>query len=342
MDMSSDEAEFLPNLNWIKFTGNVIISGENRILKAPQVVYKTNEDLVIATGKVVLSHNNSTLYADSVYFYRSQKVSIGMGNARIFDSNTELFADKIRYDEINQTSEAKGNALFKNLLDKTELYGESINYLFDLDSLIASENPMLTKVDTTSGDTLFIRSLEMSGNTATSVYYAQDSVKIDRLQLHAEARLAEYNAAAEIITLKENPFVLQSNEKLTGTKILMLLDEQKVTQIYVPEDAKAESIQTLFVNKPVNIVSVTDSSIIGNMHLSREKVVDSLKGKALRMHIEDNEIKRIVVTGMATSNYHMTEDSVLQGLNIVSGDTIILGFLDNEIQTILVIGGGSW
>ena len=341
MDMSSDEAEFLPNFNWIKFTGDVIISGENRKLSAPQVIYKTNEDLLIATGKVVMLTNNTTLNADSVYYYRNQKVSIGMGNASIKDGITEIFADNIRYDEINQTSEATGNALFKNLQDRTELRSGYINYLFDSDSLIANENPVLTKVDTTTGDTLYITSLEMSGNTATSVYYAQDSVKIDRLQLHAEARLAEYNAAAEIITLKENPFVLQSNEKLTGSKILMLLDEQKITQIYVPEDANAESIQTLLANRPASDISATDSLAIGNLILSELKVVDSLNGKSLRMYIKDNEVKRIVVSGMATSSYHMSEDSVLQGLNVVSGDTIILGFLDNEIQTILVIGGAD-
>ena len=187
MDMSSDEAEFLPNLNWIKFKGNVIISGENRKLTAPQVIYKTNEDLIIATGSVVLLNKNSTLIADSVYFYRNKKVSIGMGNARILDGNTEIFADNIRYDEIKQSSEANGNALFNNLQDKTQLRAENINYLFDLDSLISSGNPILTKIDTTTGDTLYIRSLKMSGNTATSVYYAQDSVKIDRLQLQAEA-----------------------------------------------------------------------------------------------------------------------------------------------------------
>ena len=260
MDMSSDEAEFLPNLNWIKFKGNVIISGENRNLTAPQVIYKTNEDLIIATGRVVLLNKNSTLIADSVYFYRTKKVSIGMGNARIVDGNTEIFADNIRYDEIRQSSEANGNALFNNLQDKTQLRSKKINYLFDLDSLFASGDPVLTKIDTTSEDTLYIRSLKMSGNTATSVYYAQDSVKIDRLQLHAESRRAEYNAAAEIITLNEEPFVLQSNEKLTGSKILMLLDEQKVTQIYVPENANAESIKTLLANRPANRLSDLDLS----------------------------------------------------------------------------------
>jgi len=341
MDMSSDEAEFLPNLNWIKFKGNVIISGESRNLTAPQVIYKTDEDLIIATGRVVLLNKNSTLIADSVYFYRTKKVSIGMGNARIVDGNIAIFADNIRYDEIRQSSEANGNALFNNLLDKTQLRSGKINYLFELDSLFASGDPVLTKIDTTSEDTLFIRSLKMSGNTATSVYYAQDSVKIDRLQLHAESRRAEYNAAAEIITLNEEPFVLQSNEKLTGSKILMLLDEQKVTQIYVPENANAESIKTLLANRPANSLSGVDSSSSDNLILTREEVTDKLHGNSLRMYIEGDEVKRMVVSGMATSSYYMSEDSVLQGLNIVSGDTLILGFLNNEIRTILVMGGAA-
>ena len=96
------------------------------------------------------------------------------------------------------------------------------------------------------------------------MYYAQDSVKIDRLQLHAEARRAEYNTAAGVITLYEEPFVLQSNEKLTGSKILMLLDEQKVTQIYVPDNSNAESIQTLFANRPTGSLYSEDSALCDN------------------------------------------------------------------------------
>ena len=107
MDMSSDEAEFLPNLNLIKFKGNVIISDENRKLTAPQVIYKTNEDLIIATGRVVLLNKNSTLKADSVYFYRNQKVSVGMGNARINDGNIEIFADNIRLTKLQKRKEMR-------------------------------------------------------------------------------------------------------------------------------------------------------------------------------------------------------------------------------------------
>ena len=332
--MRSNEAEFLPNLNWTKFTGNVIITEPGKKLTSSEVIYRTMDDIVIARGNVVLTHAENRMLADSLYYYRNDKISIGMGNARLYRDDFELYSDKIRYNELNQSSRAEGNSNLKGLRDKTELHAEVLNYFIDIDSVIAVSNPILTKVDSISGDTLFIRAEIISGNTATSIYYARDSVKIDNLNLHAESQSSEYNMAADIITLLEDPFVMQGEEKLTGDKILMLLERQKITQIYVPKSAKAESKQMVYINQP----SAADT-IIEASSLKSKKVINRLRGNSLRMYIENNEVTRIVAGGMASSDYFMTEDSILQGLNKVSGDTILLGFLDNEIRSILVTGG---
>ena len=337
--MRSDQAEFLPNLNWAKFIGNVKIRDPGRTLTASQVIYRTNENLMVATGNVIIIREESRLSADSIYYYRSDKISIGMGNAKLISDGTEIYSDKIRYNEIRKSARAEGNALLKNIEDKTELRAGIIDYDLTLDSLTASVDPFLIKVDSTDGDTLFIRSIIITGNNAISTYYAHDSVKIVRLQLHAEAQSAEYNAAADVITLSENPFAVQGGEKLMGDQILMLLEEQKVTQIYVPQNARTESKRELLIRRPAENSLLSDTTDSLELKLTRQTVVDRLSAKTLRMYLKDNEVNRIVAGGMASSEYHMDEDSVLQGINKVSGDTIVIGFIDNDIRTILVLGG---
>ena len=334
MDMRSDEVEFLPNLNWAKFKGNVVITDPNRKLTSSEVIYRTEDDLVIAYGNVVLTNLENKMYADTVYFYPKDKISIGKINARLIFKDYKIHADEIRYDESNNSARAKGNSILTDIRGKTELRANIVDFFIGIDSVIAFSEPQLTKVDSATGDTLFIRSKIISGNTLSSTYYARDSVKIDLLNLHAESQKSEYNPATGIITLLQDPFVEQGEEKLTGDKIIIFLENQKVTQIYVPSNAKTESRQTVYIKRPSD--AETNS---GTLVSKKKTVINRLNGNTLRMYIEDNQIKRVVAGGMASSDYFMTEDSILQGLNKVSGDTIVISFLDSEIRTILVMGG---
>ena len=333
-EMRSDEVEFLPNLKWAKFKGNVVITDPNRKLTSSEVIYRTKDDLAIAHGNVVLINLENRMYADTVYFYRQSKISIGIGNASLIRKDYEIYADEIRYDELNNSARAKGNAILTNIQEKTELHANIVDYFMEMDSVIATSKPFLTKVDSATGDTLFIRAKIISGNTASSTYYARDSVKIDLLNLHAESQASDYTPAAGIITLLQDPFVVQGEEKLTGDKILILLENQKATQIYVPSNAKTESRQTVYVKRP-SIGDTNSDTLVSK----RRTVINRLNGNTLRMYLDGNQIKRVVAGGMASSDYFMTEDSMLQGLNKVSGDTIVISFLDNKIRSILVMGG---
>jgi lipopolysaccharide export system protein LptA len=42
---------------------------------------------------------------------------------------------------------------------------------------------------------------------------------------------------------------------------------------------------------------------------------------------------------MATTQYHIFEDSIYQGENIASGDTIVMQFYENDIDKIIISGG---
>ncbi|MCK5548351.1 MAG: LPS-assembly protein LptD, partial [Thermoplasmata archaeon] len=73
--------------------------------------------------------------------------------------------------------------------------------------------------------------------------------------------------------------------------------------------------------------------------LGKTSVVDELRGRSIRMEVRDDHIHSIIVSGMAESEYNALEDSVLQGRNFVSGDTIIIEFSDDELSMISVKGG---
>ena len=47
------------------------------------------------------------------------------------------------------------------------------------------------------------------------------------------------------------------------------------------------------------------------------------------------------IEGMAKTLYHIFEDSIYQGKNNASGDTIAISFYDNDLSTINIIGGSE-
>ena len=67
--------------------------------------------------------------------------------------------------------------------------------------------------------------------------------------------------------------------------------------------------------------------------------VDDMTGATLRGFFVDGSLDSLRLEGMATTLYHLFEDSVYQGRNQVSGDTISMRFNDKDLEQIFVAGG---
>jgi hypothetical protein len=66
---------------------------------------------------------------------------------------------------------------------------------------------------------------------------------------------------------------------------------------------------------------------------------DQITGETLRMEFQDRQLSRLDVETQAISIYHLTEDSLANGLNRTTGDRILMAFTEGKITTIRVFGG---
>ncbi|MCK4446763.1 MAG: LPS-assembly protein LptD, partial [Candidatus Marinimicrobia bacterium] len=69
------------------------------------------------------------------------------------------------------------------------------------------------------------------------------------------------------------------------------------------------------------------------------KVHDEITGKNMEIYFKNGKTDSIRVSGMAISYYNVLEDSIIQGVNITSGDTVVMTFQNGKISLITVIGG---
>ena len=66
-----------------------------------------------------------------------------------------------------------------------------------------------------------------------------------------------------------------------------------------------------------------------------------MTGSILRGFFKDGELDSVRLEGMATTLYHIFEDSIYQGNNRASGDTIVLKFGEDDLESIFISGGSE-
>ncbi len=66
---------------------------------------------------------------------------------------------------------------------------------------------------------------------------------------------------------------------------------------------------------------------------------DEMTSKEMIAHFQGDYISQLKLMKMATTLYHVVDDSLLAGENTVSGDTIRISFQEGEIKRLQVQGG---
>ena len=88
--------------------------------------------------------------------------------------------------------------------------------------------------------------------------------------------------------------------------------------------------QILELSKSAEVYSLTESRIAENQPFM--KFEDIMTGKKVKAIIAKDTIRTLNIYGMATANYNVIQDSLLMGLNNVSGDSILMNFNKGNLK----------
>ena len=67
---------------------------------------------------------------------------------------------------------------------------------------------------------------------------------------------------------------------------------------------------------------------------------NQLKGDKIEIIMQNDSITNLNISGMAIADYHVVKDSILMGINNVSGDSISIKFSNGDLNIMQVSGGG--
>lgn len=287
-------------------TGNVVFLKGKMTITCDTSRYRKRTGQGFLTGNVTMDKEGQHLTADSVHFDSPNDIFTCYKNVHIWDNDYDLTADTVIYYSEIDSGAARGN---------TRLDQQS--------QLITAQ---------------LLRYIKHENDDAAS-YTAENNVRIEEGERVATCGIAVYDVHNDRTLLRINPKLKEENRILEGSEILLFYKEDVLDFVFIPSKAHVVNTsegfrETEFRNQ--------DSTVIKKSFISFN---DDMTGSILKGIFKDGALDSVRLEGMATTLYHIFEDSVYQGNNLASGDTIIMSFKNTDSVEVeldhIHISGGS-
>jgi len=280
---------------------------------------KNNQTIQHLHGNVILQNNNLTLYTEDARFYpEADEFHLYNNVIMIKDEDTLKCNQIIYFNKNNSFLKAIGDVDF--LQTNQSISCDSLYFWSDLDSSIAYQNvKMIQKNTIIKSDKLSF--WKTSGYRGSS-FIANGHCQIDENNKRIIANKIIYNDTNQLMSLIENCNINEIDRGISGNKIYIQYLDSIIQYAEVIDQASAFNDISTIVDK-------------------NKKYRDTMFSKKLYSKFLDNKINELTLFGMASTSYHVLEDSILKGLNDASGDTIKISFINDAINRLQIFGGGQ-
>ena len=248
-------------------------------------------------------------------------VHILSGNVKFWKGEMELYTDGAIYYPGSDHADLSGNVVM--LRPGERLTCESLVLLNAEDELIARGDVVMVQDNRLLHAEEF-HHLKTDGPRGAS-FQASGGVTMEEGDRFLAARRMDFDDLAGLLDLQGDAAVREEGRELRGAHIRMVYQGEVPHRILVEGGAEA----TARVRAQV-------SSVRRDWH----EFEDLLTSRTMEGDFADDRLTTLTLMGMASSIYHVVEDSLLQGVNHTSGDTLRLSF-DEEggLERIRVRGG---
>jgi len=287
-------------------TGNIKFQKKDVILTSQRGYYWQRDDIGSFVDSVLMVRNEQVLTLDSLVFDSKNDILTGFSNIHFTDGEYDLISD-------------------------------TLIYFLNADSGIASGNVhFMQGKQTITSQTLTYQKKE--GDRAAN-YTATGDVNISEENRKATCGKSQYDFHSETLILLEDPIMFQDKQTMSGEEIHLFYRNDTLHHVTIPD--KAHIIHHT-EGKVETAIQEEDSTVIVTMV---QEFVNDMTGRELKAFFIDGVLDSVRLEGMATNLYHLFEDSIYQGNNIASGDTITLFFKTdsstnkNDLDFIHIVGG---
>lgn len=303
------------------------------ILTAKTGEYLFDKEEAFFQNDVKLYDTATTLTSKYLRYYKTIDKALAVGDVKIVDSENLIQSDTVIHFRDTKVTFAVNNVKISNLKNNSVIYGNRCeNYRLKKYSIVKGDTRLIqidtsdVKASDSSGtaqiDTLLMSSIQMEAFQDTSnIFIATDSVKMVRGSFASKNEFTFYDRTKqEIITKKMKktapvPIIWYEFSQLTGDSIKIVLDSNKIKQMYVNNNAFILSQNAIY-----------------------KKRFDQIAGSKVVMFFNDNELKKTDVSGSVYSIYYTYDSDEPNGLTKSSSQTASIIFENKKVDQVKLYG----
>ncbi len=273
------------------------------------------ENMTIFSGSVKIRDGRKWMRANQFFYFENRQEQQAVGEVALGEGPNELRAKRVTYFQNDRLAIADGDVVLTNSERRLRLTCGHLKYLRDEEHADATLNPVLIEHDSLNVETLRITGEQIELFEGGKRAKVSKQVKMTRSNTRAECGEAEYFRDDERLELRIDPVTWQEGDKLTGERIDLFLDDQKLKRVHVINKAEVTSeIDTLKIGKRIN----------------------TLTGREITLLLRDEKIEKVIVEGTATSEYYVIEEGEEKGKVRVQGDRITLFVANQSLQRVII------
>jgi lipopolysaccharide export system protein LptA len=298
-------------------TGNIEAYQDTLRMFCDEATFYEDRGQVVFVGNVLINDGHHKLWADKIVYFTATRYAKCTGHVRIGGVNDSLYAEKFTYHFKERNASGETDLFILDKQNRVYIWGDSGIYTSASRYSRVTGHAMFKQINTENSDTLLITAniLEYFGLEPRRAY-ALEQVHIYKDRVRATCDSATYLIGDELVKLRINPYAWQEQNEMSGTTMDLKLDSLKINQIFINENA--------------HVKTLADSVL---------KKYNHLKGKSIQIELADGRPQWLIARRNAISVYIALEDSVDQGTNSSSSDSIRVMFREGKIDSIAIIGG---
>ncbi|MEC8915504.1 MAG: LptA/OstA family protein, partial [Candidatus Neomarinimicrobiota bacterium] len=306
-------------------TSVVLADNRLRLKKANVLENKTinGESVKYISGNVVFTKGTLTLNCQEGRHYEKNELAVLYRNVSALQDGRTLTCDTLKF-------YSKEDRLFSigspHVWDPDyDLKADSLTVFTEQDSGVALGNVILIQ----KGQVITANRIEYQKDKVQDgvSYTAIGNVTIEDSSRIATCGRANYDRTKEVTVLEIEPEIKDGGRILSGEKIVLTYKEEELKKLHIPKKAFALTPIKGYQQSQVDSLALGDTL----------EFEDNMEGSRLTSFFKKGTLDSLRIEGMAKTLYHVFEDSIYQGKNNASGDTIIMTFLDNELDRLKIM-----
>ena len=296
--------------------GNVEFVQDSASLTCQHARWWRTDNRLRLEKNVTIDDGKRILKGQLVIYEGENRIEKALGQVTLFSNDQILHSHKLTYWQEDQIAEATDSVSVESEKDSIRIECGFLRYDRKQDYGLLLKDPVLIKFDTTETENIVIHgdTMQIWGDSLHVMINGE--VQIQKGDITATCKQAEYWSGKDQLILTQLPIVYYDEQQMQGDSVCVELDGTRFKGVELIGKSEIRSTDSTSTN------------------------VDRLQGRQILMSDLEDSVRTITIEGQAISEYNVTEEATDSesetGFNKVTGDRIILTFINKKIKRVRV------